>query len=287
MKNDLKTTVIVVLFIIVGIQAFLLLQRGKPSVKPVIVVRQEQVRTVPVQAPAPVRMAKKHPAGSAGKIAFVLDDWGYSMHNCKYLRDIHAPLAVSVLPNLRYSDEIAKCAASSGEVVMLHLPLQPYQNNDRYPDNYLITTTMKPALVSKLLEDTLAKMPLVQGVNNHMGSKATEDKSLMKLIFQHLKKHRLFFVDSMTSPHHSICEETAADMRLPFAQRDVFLDNINTKDEIEKQITALAQKARRKGSAIAIGHDRELTMRVLKEEIPLLQAEGFEIVRVTDLLKDQ
>ena len=65
-----------------------------------------------------------------------------------------------------------------------------------------------------------------------------------------------------------------------FFNRVVFLDNINTKKEIEKQIFILAQKARKKGSAIAIGHGRELTLQVLKEQIPLLKEQGFEIVRV-------
>ena len=168
---------------------------------------------------------------------------------------------------------------------MLHLPLEPYVNRDLYPDNYLITTTMKPALVIKLLAETLNKMPLAQGVNNHMGSKATENKPLMTLILKYFKIKKLFFVDSMTSPHHSVCGEVASEVQLPFRQRDVFLDNINTKAEIEKQMAILAQKARRKGSAVAIGHDRELTMRVLKEQIPRLEEQGFKIVRIKDLLR--
>ena len=72
---------------------------------------------------------------------------------------------------------------------------------------------------------------------------------------------------------------------LAFGKRDVFLDNINTKEEITKQIMLLAQKARRRGYAVAIGHDRHLTMQVLKEEIPMLKAQGFQIVSIKDLLK--
>jgi len=291
-KNDLKATVIVILFVLAGIQAFLFFHKNKQPAPAAVKTPAEEVVT-PVERPpkhVPVAVlpaVKKYPSGKAAKIAFVLDDWGYTMRNCKYLQEIKAPLAVAVLPNLRFTDKIAQCASDAGKIVMLHLPLEPYHNNDRYPDNYLITTTMKPAQVVKLLEDTLHKMPLVQGVNNHMGSRATEDKALMQLIFKHLKRHGLFFVDSMTSPHHSVCGDLASAMNLPFAQRDVFLDNTNTKTEIQKQILALAQKARKKGYAVAIGHDRELTLRVLKEEIPLLQEQGFEIVGVKSLLKKQ
>jgi len=286
-RSDLKPAVIILLLLAAGVFFFLMKSRQHTTVpqvkKPQIekVVKPAPAKVIPVAVPA----VKKYPVGKGEKIAFILDDWGYTMRNCKYLQEIKAPLAVAILPNLRYSDKIAQCASGSGKTVMLHLPLEPYQNNDKYPDNYLITTTMKPAQVVKLLEDTLGKMPLVQGVNNHMGSKATEDKALMQVIFKHLKKHGLFFVDSMTSPHHSVCGELADRMDLAFAQRDVFLDNINTRVEIKKQMVLLAEKARKKGYAVAIGHDRELTLKVLAEEIPVLQAQGFEIVSVKTLVR--
>ncbi len=292
-KNDIKTTVIVVLTCLVLAQAFLLFQHKKPAPRPV--AKPKQVAVVHVAKPVkakPVSSAallpfKKAAPGSAGKIAFILDDWGYTMRNCKYLKEISAPLAIAVLPNLKNTESIMKCANVYDKDVMLHLPLEPYVNRDPYPDNYLITTNMKPAKVIQLVEDSLIKMPLVQGVNNHMGSKATEDKELMRTIFKRIKKRGLFFVDSKTAPHHSICEELAQEMDVAFASRDVFLDNINTKEEIEKKIGELAQKAHKKGYAIAIGHDRELTLRVLKEQIPFLEEKGFEIVRVKSLLKNK
>ena len=296
-KNDIKTSIILGLLMIVGVQALLLLNKDKqpavksfvsgsglvPKLAPKPVEKERAV--LPIEPVGPAAPVKKEPPGSAGRIAFIIDDWGYTTRNCKYLKEIKEPLAAAILPNLPHTQDIAQCANSAGKDIMLHLPLEPYHNADRYPDNYLITTVMKPSQVLKLLEDTLKKMPLVQGVNNHMGSKATENKLLMTLILKYFKKKGLFFVDSMTSAHHSVCGEVAAQVHLPFRQRDVFLDNINTRAEIEKQIAVLAQKARRKGSAVAIGHDRELTMRVIKEQIPLLKDQGFEVVRIKDLLR--
>ena len=119
-----------------------------------------------------------------------------------------------------------------------------------------------------------------------MGSKATEDKSLMKIVFKKLKKKGLFFVDSMTA-HNTVCAPLADEMGLAFGKRDVFLDNINTREAITKQIMVLAKKARRKGYAVAIGHDRHLTMQILKEEIPLLEGQGFKFVSIKELLKNK
>jgi polysaccharide deacetylase 2 family uncharacterized protein YibQ len=143
---------------------------------------------------------------------------------------------------------------------------------------------MKPDLVSKIVEDDLNQLPSVEGVNNHMGSKATGDRALMKIILKKLKKKGLFFIDSMTA-HNSVCSALAVEMGLAFGKRDVFLDNINTREAITKQLLILAQKARRRGYAVAIGHDRHLTLQILKEELPLLEKQGFQIVSVKGLLK--
>lgn len=297
-KSDIKTTIIIIVLAVIALQVFLFFNKEKNIPKPRVATPTGDVvaplkpptkpyvapPTVPVKRIAPL---KKAVPGSAGKIAFILDDWGYSTRNCKYLQEIKAPIAVAILPNLKHTNDVVACAGAANKNIMLHLPLEPYQNKDKYPDNYLITTTMKPSLVVQILEDSLNKMPSVEGVNNHMGSKATEDAPLMKLIFKRLKKRNLFFVDSMTSPHHSVCGELASQAKLPFAARDVFLDNINTRPEIEKQIASLAQKARKKGYAIAIGHDRTLTLQVIQEQIPVLEAQGFTIVSIKDLLKNQ
>jgi polysaccharide deacetylase 2 family uncharacterized protein YibQ len=169
---------------------------------------------------------------------------------------------------------------------MLHLPLEALHNYDLYPQDYVIKTNMSPGLVSKILDEDLAQLPSIEGVNNHMGSKATGDRSLMMVILRKIKKKGLFFVDSMTA-HNSVCAGLADEMDLAFGKRDVFLDNVNTREAIIKQVLALAQRARRKGYAVAIGHDRHLTMQVLKEEIPLLEREGFKIVSIKELLKNR
>lgn len=117
-----------------------------------------------------------------------------------------------------------------------------------------------------------------------MGSKATADKALMRIILRKLRKKDLFFVDSMTS-RYSVSAELAEEMGLAYEKRDVFLDNINTRDAIVKQLMVLAKEARRRGYAVAIGHDRHLTMQVIKDEIPLLEQQGFQIVSIKTLLK--
>jgi len=250
-------------------------------------IKPEVVRPVPQPV---VQEEEQEPdeniPSSGGKIAIIIDDWGQTTSNCKYLREIPEPLAVSILPGLRHTKDVATCARVYHKLAMLHLPLEALHNYDIYPPNYIIKTSMSPSLISRIVDEDLDQLPSIEGVNNHMGSKATESRYLMKIILKRIKRKGLFFVDSMTA-RGTVCAALADEMGVAFGKRDVFLDNINTREAIMKQFIMLAQKARHRGYAVAIGHDRHLTMQVIKDEMPLLEKQGFKIVSIKELLKNR
>ena len=103
-----------------------------------------------------------------------------------------------------------------------------------------------------------------------MGSKITALSSKMYQIFSVLKKRNLFFIDSRTSPV-SLCRPSARLLRLPFAQRDVFLDHVQEAYFVRKQLRELVRIAQITGEAVGIGHPHEVTYRVLLEELPTLR----------------
>ena len=295
-QGDSRNFVIGVLSIIVAIETFLLLNpqhKEIPQQKSGITEKKivpEKITKIPVQpvVPAPVfpkpSMGEAIKKPSVGRIAIVLDDWGYHLESCQAIEAIPQPIAVAVLPGLAYSKAIAQCAHDHHKVVMLHLPLEPHQYLEHYPFNYIITTSMRQQRVERLLEKNLEDVPFVEGVNNHMGSKATEDRRLMSIVFARLKERKLFFLDSMVTSN-SICRDLAREMRIHFTQRDIFLDNKNERSYIENQFTQLAKLARRKGSAVAIGHDRPLTLQIVKEQLEKLQKEGFQIVSIEEFFR--
>ena len=169
---------------------------------------------------------------------------------------------------------------------MLHLPMEAHHNDDPYPENYIISSKMNVNQVARRVNDALASVPFAEGVNNHMGSKATENKQLMSLIFSEIKNKNLFFVDSRVTLK-TICGPLARQTQIPFAERDVFLDNQHDRVQIEYQFTQLAAEARRQGYAIGIGHARSLTWTIVREQLKKLSDEGFEIVPVKALVTSQ
>ena len=294
-KGDFKNFLILFLICVVGIESYLLwnqkkfpfpLKRITATQAPKKEVPSRKVadkKVVPAKRPAPVVALPAVPVKGSGKIAFIIDDWGYTTHNCHFLEEISLPVTVSVLPSLAHTQDIIDCAYRNGKEIMLHLPLEPQNNTDEYPPDYIIKTSMGDKKMERIVNNVLDRMPHIVGVNNHMGSKATEDERTMAIVFTQLKKRGLFFVDSKVTAK-SICWPLARKMGIPFTQRDIFLDNKNDREHITEQLNQLVQKAQKRGVAVAIGHDRELTLQVLKENIPLLKAQGYKIVTVKELI---
>ena len=104
--------------------------------------------------------------------------------------------------------------------------------------------------VTAILDKDIKSIPGLIGVSNHEGSRATEDRELMTIILKDLKKRKLFFFDSMVT-QESVCRDVASALELPYARRDIFLDNIDTIEKIDNEVTALEKIAFKKGRAIA------------------------------------
>jgi len=169
---------------------------------------------------------------------------------------------------------------------MLHLPMEPkgYPGPDKDPGKGAILMDTPPGEIAKIIAQDLSDIPYVQGVNNHTGSRLTEDREMMNLILKELNKRNLFFVDSKTSDK-SVAYREAKRLGLKCGERDVFLDNEIDLDYIKGQIRLLAKIALKEGQAIGIGHPHSLTVRAIKETIPELKNQGIEFVLVSELLE--
>lgn len=235
-----------------------------------------------ISSTKPKKIAKVVLPSLKGKIAIVIDDWGYNSNNLPLIGQLNYPLTVSILPDLNYSIQVAEELHSRGFEIILHLPLEP-QEKYRLEKNTILTSLDKQAIL-KIINHDLENFPYAVGVSNHMGSKATEDPRTMEIVFGELKKKQLFFLDSFVTPK-SVCLDLSRKIGIGFAKRDVFLDNVEEPEYIKQQIYKLKQRAKSRGYAIGIGHDRKITLQVLKEIMPQLEKEGFKFVFLRELVK--
>ena len=58
------------------------------------------------------------------KVAFIIDDLGYETEVAKKMMELEFPVALSILPFLRYSEFIAEEGKKNNQEIMLHLPME-------------------------------------------------------------------------------------------------------------------------------------------------------------------
>jgi polysaccharide deacetylase 2 family uncharacterized protein YibQ len=220
-----------------------------------------------------------------GKSAIILDDAGYQNALLNIFLSFPGPLTVAILPGLPGSAEAAQLVRNAGKQLMLHLPMEPQNGQDPGPD--AIFGHYDDAAIIRLTGRHIDSLPGIVGVNNHMGSRATEDERVMRLVLGAIKQKGLFFIDSRTTAD-STARRIAEELKLPFGERTVFLDNEKDKTAIRKAFQAGKAAAEKQGYAIMIGHVwcAELA-EVLLEIYPEILNEGYQFYPVTEILKGE
>jgi hypothetical protein len=217
-------------------------------------------------------------------IAIIIDDLGVDRrHSIMAAEKLPAKVTLSYLAYAGQIQEQVQAAQRRGHEIMLHLPMEPDRETaDAGPHHLAIEMTKEQ--IQKNLTANLDGFTGYTGVNNHMGSKFSRYALGLDIVMAEIKKRGLFFVDSRTAPD-SIIEKTAQKHNIATTHRDVFLDHVETSAFTAEALKRTEMIARHSGSAIAIGHPKDITVQALEAWIPTLEAKGFQLVTVSDILK--
>lgn len=227
----------------------------------------------PLKTEAPVR------------IAIIIDDLGFSAESARLVLSLEVPFTVSVLPYYPYSKKSAEWARNSGKEVLLHIPMEPINTPDEaQPGKGVLISGSSPEEIKRQVGAELSELPFVTGASSHMGSLFTTGSEGMRALFQVLHQQGLFFVDNLTT-NKTVTKKIAGEVGLKYFQRNVFIDNILSRDSIIKQLELAEKIARKRGQTIAVGHPHPETVSALKAWIPKAKAAGITFVRVSELLE--
>lgn len=235
-------------------------------------------------APAWIRNAVPFtPEPGKALIAVVIDDMGVDYKHSAEALKLPAGVTMSYLPYGREIKKQVAAAKAAGHEVIVHMPMEPMRRTANPGPDYLGVKFGAEELHARLVRNLSAFDGYV-GINNHMGSRFTQDRAGLEVVMGELKKRGLMFLDSKTI-NTSLGEKVAAAHRLPVTHRDVFLDDEETETFTEGALEKVEAYARRHGSAVAIGHPKAITLKDLNAWTPGLAARGFQLAPLTAVLK--
>ena len=239
-------------------------------------------------------------AGAAGKgrIAVVIDDFGLT-----YPKDVPDedwmklpwPVTFAVMPKSPRTRTAAAETVKAGHELIIHFPFDPFLSLELPKGGQ--PSPKDQDKVSALLKAAIETVPGAVGLNNHRSFRATQNAALMRWFMAKLKPTGLYFLDSKVGPKSTAYAEAKA-AGLRSAVNGIFLDGtrepkarhaknpaaleeavLKDKAACVHYLRLAASRAKREGQAVAIGHHYfHGTYRCLRDEVPKLQAEGFEFV---------
>ncbi|QLA15830.1 divergent polysaccharide deacetylase family protein [Desulfolutivibrio sulfoxidireducens] len=238
---------------------------GKGELSPEMEVVREYRGAVVVPAePRPsAETPSPPPPPTAPRMAVVIDDLGDSVTFAKALLDLTFPVTLAILPHRPHSTDVDALGAKRGAEILLHQPMQPKGYPGVNPGRGALLTGMAPERIRDILDENLSQTPHASGVNNHMGSRFTEDVPGMVVVLQHLKNKDLFFLDSLTT-HKSGVPAATTKAGGDYRRRYVFLDNTRDTRAILRQLKTAEGLAIKTGQALAIGHPYPETLQALR-----------------------
>ncbi len=210
------------------------------------------------------------------KLVIIIDDVASYSH-INEIKKINLKLTPSLMPASSDFPNTPKIAKNL-EFYMIHLPLEALN----YNSNSIKTLKANDSFeeISKEIYKIRKDFPNAKFINNHTGSKFTSNKKAVIKLLNALDKYGFIFVDSKTISNSKV-EEVLKSKNQKYIFRDVFLDNTQNLKDIENELKKAVQIAKKRGFAIAIGHPKKQTLKVLRNSGDILK--GVEVVYLRDI----
>ncbi|GAB6090341.1 hypothetical protein JCM12856_19340 [Spirochaeta dissipatitropha] len=218
-------------------------------------------------------------------LVFVIDDAGYSLDQLQVFLDSPAPMTIAVLPHLPYSADAAVRSHASGKEVIVHMPMEAL-NGDLDPGPGAIYVSDSAEEIREKTVAAFTSVPYSSGANNHMGSAVTRNSNAMEIFLRAMKdlNEDFIFLDSRTTSD-SVGIKMADQSGVRSVERDIFLDNEDTRSAIIAAIEEGKSVSRKQGHAVMIGHVfSEHLGDIITEFYPELMQEGYRLTTLTELI---
>ena len=126
-----------------------------------------------------------------GKLAIVIDDIGYHPKEDAEILVMPKEISVAIIPAAPYAKIRNQQAKAQNHDILIHMPMQPVSNIKIEEGG--LTLGLSEAQVNERVKKAKSIVPNAIGMNNHMGSAATADTTLMTYLMSALREQHLFF----------------------------------------------------------------------------------------------
>ncbi len=217
------------------------------------------------------------------KMSIIVDDVGDTLQYRDFLR-LDIPLTFAIIPLREKSTNAAhEIALFDKHSIIIHAPFESgYKDKEDVVTFYIEDDDYR---INKKLDDFIQSVPYAIGMNNHQGSLATADEQFMDRFMKIYSKKNLCFIDSMTTDE-SVAYDKAILNGVYALKRDVFLDNHNNYEYIEKMFNRCMYTLSKKEYVVVIGHStKNETLKFFQDRLEKINEKEFSFINIKRLIK--
>lgn len=226
------------------------------------------------------------PERPLGYIAIIIDDVGYNINQLYPFFDLGIPLTFAVFPKQKNTEVIVNLIRKQNYNILLHQPMQSY-SQERFDKSITLLVDDPDEEIVRKFNENMENLGVgnVIGMNNHTGSKFTENIDKMSILMDEVKKSNIFFIDSKTTPK-SVAKKVAKEKNVVYFENDVFLDNEKSEEYIMGRLDKAMRIALKRKKTLAIGHvyDKNLVSAIQKI-IPICNKQRIKLIKISEIKK--
>jgi len=176
-------------------------------------------------------------------------------------------------------------ARKRGHELLLQVPMEPidYPQTNPGPHTIRADADLQENLAN--LHWSMSRITNYVGVTNYLGNKFLSQPASMTPIFSEFADRGLMFFDDGTA-RNSSSEGVAVKSLVPYARADIVLDDIRSRQAIDKKLQQLIEQAKRTGLAIGTGNAFPDTIALVAEFARRAKELGVEITPISAIVSD-
>lgn len=221
------------------------------------------------------------------RISIIISDMGLSSNSTeKAITELPPEITLAFVPYAGNLEEWVKKSRDAGHEVLLSIPMEPesYPKDDPGP-NALLTSLSKEENINRL-NWALSRATGYVGIMNFMGSRYTTNTDFMADLLEKLYHRGLLIVDAASSTD-SVIPSLSRINGVPYSVNDRYIDNIASRQSIDKQLKYLEDVAVRRGYAVGIAFPYPITFERLNKWVATLKDKNIELAPVTAVTSEE
>ena len=217
------------------------------------------------------------------RVAIIVGGLNVSTSNTKLaLARLPSPVPLAFTPFAFDGQAAVDLARETGHEVLLEVPKEPFDFPESDPGAHSLMVAASSEENIRRLNWSLSRFTGYVGITNLLGARFMSEQATLDPVLKETARRGLLFVDNGASKS-SLALTAARHAGGAIATGTLILDDVPSRESVDKKLVELEAEAKRTGFAIGVGSAFPVTIARVADWAESADARGFALVAISAL----